>query len=159
MRSLIQTGGVQEYYKDFQTYSQGLGYNNVSLRDMFYNGLMIKIKEMMVSQNYDHTSHTYEEVATKALEIESQLDAFKAQQKQHQSTSSGGKHPRKTKRRPVVTLSQINLSCQSATMFMSFEMAKLSKGKLPRLPRIIKARTPQLLSGTTVPQVPPNSSP
>jgi Retrotransposon gag protein len=34
-RSLKQTKSVQDYFKDFQTYSQNLGYNDVSLRDFF----------------------------------------------------------------------------------------------------------------------------
>ncbi|CUA73040.1 Transposon Tf2-7 polyprotein [Rhizoctonia solani] len=89
LRALHQTSGVQDYYKDFQTYSQGLGYNDNSLRDQFYDGLTIKIKEMMVSQNYDHSAATYEQLATKALEIDSRLEAFKAQQKQASSSSSG----------------------------------------------------------------------
>ena len=56
LQALSQTHGVQEYHKDFQTYSQGLGYNDASLRDMFYDGLAVEIKKMMVSQDYNHTS-------------------------------------------------------------------------------------------------------
>ncbi|KDN38103.1 hypothetical protein RSAG8_09699, partial [Rhizoctonia solani AG-8 WAC10335] len=58
LRQLTQTKSIQEYHKDFQTYSQGIGYNDTSLRDMFYDGLAIKIKETMVLQDYDHTTLT-----------------------------------------------------------------------------------------------------
>ena len=55
---------------------------------MFYDGLSIKIKEMMVSQDWDHTGVAdHNAVATKALAIESRLEAFKNQNK----ASSGSK--------------------------------------------------------------------
>ncbi|KAF8756912.1 hypothetical protein RHS01_03679 [Rhizoctonia solani] len=69
LRTLKQTKGVQDYYKDFQTYSQGLGYNDPSLRDMFYDGLSHKIKETLMVQDYDHAdaSVTLATLAEKAL--------------------------------------------------------------------------------------------
>ncbi|KDN40722.1 hypothetical protein RSAG8_07897, partial [Rhizoctonia solani AG-8 WAC10335] len=81
LHQLTQTKSVQEYHKDFQTYSQGIGYNDTSLRDMFYDGLAIKIKETMVLQDYDHTMVTFPELAARAMLIESRLDAFKVQNK------------------------------------------------------------------------------
>ncbi|KDN33947.1 hypothetical protein RSAG8_12958, partial [Rhizoctonia solani AG-8 WAC10335] len=91
LRQLTQTKSVQEYHKDFQTYSQGLGYNDISLRDMFYDGLAIKIKEIMVLQDYDHTMVTFAELAARAMLIESRLDAFKAQNKTASTSKSEGK--------------------------------------------------------------------
>ncbi|KAF8751105.1 hypothetical protein RHS01_08652 [Rhizoctonia solani] len=75
--------GVQDYYKDFQTYSQGLGYNDPSLRDMFYDGLSHKIKETLMVQDYDHAdaSVTLATLAEKALKVDQRLEQFAAQHK------------------------------------------------------------------------------
>ncbi|CUA70042.1 Transposon Tf2-12 polyprotein [Rhizoctonia solani] len=93
--SLKQTKSVQEYFKDFQTYSQGLGYNDVSLRDMFYDGLSIKIKEMLMAQDFDHSdaSISLQNLADKALKIDQRLEQFQAQNKglSHGQSSSGSK--------------------------------------------------------------------
>ncbi|KAF8748909.1 hypothetical protein RHS01_10498 [Rhizoctonia solani] len=83
LRTLKQTKGVQDYYKDFQTYSQGLGYNDPSLRDMFYDGLSHKIKETLMVQDYDHAdaSVTLATLAEKALKVDQRLEQFAAQHK------------------------------------------------------------------------------
>ncbi|KAG8678368.1 hypothetical protein FRC09_019897, partial [Ceratobasidium sp. 395] len=95
-KALKQTKSVQEYFKDFQTYSQGLGYNDQSLRDSFYDGLSIRIKEILMTQNYDHLAPTVtlQLLADKALQIDQRLEAFQAQNKgaYTQSTSSGSKN-------------------------------------------------------------------
>ena len=89
-KSLKQTKSVQEYFKDFQTYSQNLGYNDVSLRDFFYDGLSIKVKEILMAQDFDHSDAkvTLQVLADKALKIDQRLEAFQAQNKTpHSSTS------------------------------------------------------------------------
>ncbi|KAF8666298.1 hypothetical protein RHS04_09694 [Rhizoctonia solani] len=90
LRTLIQTKGVQDYYKDFQTYSQGLGYNNRSLRDMFYDGLSHKIKETLMVQDYDcaDASVTLATLAEKAFKVDQCLEQFAAQHKGSTSSSS-----------------------------------------------------------------------
>jgi hypothetical protein len=91
-RALKHTKSVQEYFKDFQMYSQTLGYNDVSLRDFFYDGLSIKIKEMLMAQDFDHSASTVtlQALAEKALKIDQRLEAFQAQNKtsSHSSTST-----------------------------------------------------------------------
>src|SRR5881394_3399672 len=90
-KALRQTKSVQEYYKDFQTYSQNLGYNDVSLRDFFYDGLTVKIKEIMMTQDFDHSSATVtlQSLADHALKIDQRLEAFQAQNKGSSSHASG----------------------------------------------------------------------
>ncbi|KDN35611.1 hypothetical protein RSAG8_11440, partial [Rhizoctonia solani AG-8 WAC10335] len=78
---MVQTKTFQEYHKDFQTYSQGLSYNDDALHNMLYDGISIKIKRMMVAQNFDHSTITSNTLAAKALEIESCLEAFNLQNK------------------------------------------------------------------------------
>ncbi|KDN43890.1 hypothetical protein RSAG8_05883, partial [Rhizoctonia solani AG-8 WAC10335] len=89
LRNLVQTKMFQEYHKDFQTYSQGLSYNDDALRDMLYDGISVKIKRMMVTQNFNHSTVTSNTLAAKALEIESHLEAFNLQNKS--STHATGK--------------------------------------------------------------------
>ncbi|KAF8753873.1 hypothetical protein RHS01_06858 [Rhizoctonia solani] len=91
-KTLKQTKSVQDYYKDFQTYSQNLGYNDISLRDFFYDGLSLKIKEMLMAQDYDHNASnvSLENLADKALKIDQRLEQFQAQHK-GQTNSSGSK--------------------------------------------------------------------
>ncbi|CAE6469155.1 unnamed protein product [Rhizoctonia solani] len=92
LRALKQTKSVQQYFKDFQTYSQGLGYNDVSLRDMFYDGLSLKIKEMLMAQDYDHNAATVslQTLAEKALKIDQRLEQFASQHGSSKTTSSSG---------------------------------------------------------------------
>ncbi|KAF8736660.1 hypothetical protein RHS02_06249, partial [Rhizoctonia solani] len=92
LRTLKQTKGVQDYHKDFQTYSQGLGYNNTSLRDMFYNGLSHRIKETLMVQDYDHAdaSVTLDALAEKALKVDQRLEQFAAQYKGSSSLNQSG---------------------------------------------------------------------
>ncbi|KAJ1308155.1 hypothetical protein OPQ81_003871 [Rhizoctonia solani] len=88
--ALKQTKSVQEYFKDFQTYSQNLGYNDISLCDFFYNGLSIRIKEILMTQDYDHMASTVtlNILAEKCLKIEQRLDQFQSQHKGHSSGQS-----------------------------------------------------------------------
>ncbi|KDN35596.1 hypothetical protein RSAG8_11458, partial [Rhizoctonia solani AG-8 WAC10335] len=85
--NLVQTKTFQEYHKDFQTYSQGLSYNDDALCDMLYDGISIEIKRMMVTQNFDHSTITSNTLVAKALEIESRLEAFNLQNKTSSHTT------------------------------------------------------------------------
>jgi hypothetical protein len=67
---------VQEYYKDFQTYSQSLGYNGTALRDFFYNGLSVKIKEMLMVQDFDHSDAS---VMLEVLAVKAQCEGITSQ--------------------------------------------------------------------------------
>ncbi|KAG8713280.1 hypothetical protein FRC08_013463 [Ceratobasidium sp. 394] len=88
-KTLEQAKSVQEYFEDFQTYSQTLGYNNISLRDFFCDGLLVKIKEMLMAQDFDHSAALVmlQVLAKKALKIDQCLEAFNTQNK-HTSSSS-----------------------------------------------------------------------
>jgi hypothetical protein len=83
----------QEYYKDFQTYSQSLGYNGTALWDFFYDSLSVKIKEMLMAQDFDHSdaSVTLEVLAAKTLKIDQKLSKFMAMNKGSTSSTSGTK--------------------------------------------------------------------
>jgi hypothetical protein len=48
VRNLTQKELVQDYLKDFQTYSAALAYGDEALRDMFYDGLRCESKDMML---------------------------------------------------------------------------------------------------------------
>jgi hypothetical protein len=89
-KALRQTKSVQEYFKDFQTYSQNLGYNDVSLRDFFYNGLTVKIKEIMMTQDFNHSAATVtlQQIADQALKIDQRLEVFQAQNKNTSSSNT-----------------------------------------------------------------------
>jgi hypothetical protein len=84
---------AQEYYKDFQTYSQSLGYNGTALWDFFYDSLSVKIKEMLMAQDFDHSdaSVTLEVLAAKTLKIDQQLSEFEAMNKGSSGSTSGTK--------------------------------------------------------------------
>ncbi|QRW10551.1 Transposon Tf2-12 polyprotein [Ceratobasidium sp. AG-Ba] len=91
-KALKQTKSVQEYHKDFQMYGQNLGYNDVSMRDFFYDGLTVKIKEMLMAQDFDHAADTVtlSILADKALKIDQRLEQFQAQTKSSGSSSNAG---------------------------------------------------------------------
>ncbi|KAJ1299947.1 hypothetical protein OPQ81_002615 [Rhizoctonia solani] len=60
---------------------------------MFYDGLTIKIKEMLMAQDFDHSeaSVTLQTLAEKALKIDQCLEQFAAQNKGTSSGQSGSK--------------------------------------------------------------------
>ncbi|KAJ1299364.1 hypothetical protein OPQ81_003760, partial [Rhizoctonia solani] len=91
--TLKQTKGVQEYFKDFQVYSQGLGYNDVFLKDVFYDGLTIKIEEMLMAQDFDHSeaSVSLQILAENAVNIDWCLEQFAAQNQVTSSSQSGSR--------------------------------------------------------------------
>jgi hypothetical protein len=80
---------VQDYLKDFQTYSAALAYGDEALRDMFYDGLKHEIKDMMLSQNFDPTgtNTTFQNVSDKALEIDTRLMAYNRETTGQKSTT------------------------------------------------------------------------
>ncbi|KDN41647.1 hypothetical protein RSAG8_07325, partial [Rhizoctonia solani AG-8 WAC10335] len=87
--NLVQTKTFQEYHKDFQTYFQGLSYNDDALCNMLYDGISIKIKRMMVAQNFDHSTIMSNTLAAKALEIKSHQEPFNLQNKSSSSHMTG----------------------------------------------------------------------
>jgi hypothetical protein len=70
-----------------------LGYNGTALRDFFYDGLSVKIKEMLMAQDFDHsdTSVTLEVLAAKTLKINQRLSEFAAMNKGSSGSTSGTK--------------------------------------------------------------------
>ncbi|QRV84686.1 Retrotransposon gag protein [Ceratobasidium sp. AG-Ba] len=76
LRKLKQNKTVQEYVTQFNLYASGLGYNDAALRDQFYDGLSDEIRNSMIAQNYDPTTHSATEVADRALEIDRHLISF-----------------------------------------------------------------------------------
>ncbi|KAF8754242.1 hypothetical protein RHS01_06466 [Rhizoctonia solani] len=132
LRTLKQTKGVQDYYKDFQTYSQGLGYNNPSLRDMFYDGLSHKIKETLMVQDYDHAdaSVTLATLAEKALKVDQRLEQFAAQHKGSSSSSNqSGSNPaplrqQQPRERPGINCLPIVKWNDGTTMDVTFKTIK-----------------------------------
>jgi hypothetical protein len=89
LRNLTQKKSVQDYLKDFQTYSAALAYGDEALRDMFYDSLKHKIKDMMLSQNFDPTgtNTTFQNVSDKALEIDARLMAYNCETMGQKSTT------------------------------------------------------------------------
>jgi hypothetical protein len=89
LRNLTQKKSVQDYLKDFQTYSAALAYGDEALRDMFYDGLKREIKDMMLSQNFDPTGNntTFQNVSDKALEIDARLMAYNRETTGQKSTT------------------------------------------------------------------------
>ncbi|QRV85087.1 Transposon Tf2-12 polyprotein [Ceratobasidium sp. AG-Ba] len=66
LRKLRQNKTVQEYVTQFNLYAAGLGYNDAALRDQFYDGLSDEIRNSMIAQNYDPTTHNLAHVAGRA---------------------------------------------------------------------------------------------
>lgn len=93
LRSLKQTGSVQDYLRDFQTYAGPLGYGDNAIRDMFYDNLATYIMEAMLAQMFDPNQHTFEEVATRALEIDQRSEAFKSRPSASKSSSKPTTQP------------------------------------------------------------------
>ncbi|QRW13670.1 Retrotransposon gag protein [Ceratobasidium sp. AG-Ba] len=87
LRKLRQNKTVQEYVTQFNLYAAGLGYNDAALRDQFYDGLSDEIRNSMIAQNYDPTTHNLAHVAGRALDIDRHLISFGGKKTSNSSTS------------------------------------------------------------------------
>ncbi|KAG8735647.1 hypothetical protein FRC10_010301 [Ceratobasidium sp. 414] len=69
---LTQTKNVQDYLWDCQTFAAPLGYDDIILWDMFYDGLKDEVKNAMMAQlfKYNGTTTTFSTMADRALEID-----------------------------------------------------------------------------------------
>ncbi|QRW24000.1 Transposon Tf2-1 polyprotein [Rhizoctonia solani] len=152
LRTLKQTKGVQDYYKDFQTYSQGLGYNDPSLRDMFYDGLSHKIKETLMVQDYDHAdaSVTLATLAEKALKVDQRLEQFAAQHKgsSPSSNQSGSKSSTSTS---AAAQGAPRDKLSVGEQVYAIVDGKAKKGVLQKIGQNAKGLQFQLLSGMMAP--------
>jgi hypothetical protein len=91
--SLHQTKSVTEYLVVFQTYSPVVGYNDTTIRDMFYAGLKDNVKGQMMAQNFHHSgTTTFNELSTRAIKIDNRIHQREAEKKPARlSSSSSGK--------------------------------------------------------------------
>lgn len=113
---------VHDYCKDFQTYSQGLAYNDIFLRNHFHDELSVEICCMIMAQNFEHigSAVTLQQVAEKALEIDQRLAEFDEQEKSssgHKSSSkSASKSSPAARESPGINcLSGIRCTCWDLT--------------------------------------------
>ncbi|QRW05893.1 Transposon Tf2-12 polyprotein [Ceratobasidium sp. AG-Ba] len=78
LKTLRQKQSVQDYVTEFQTLATHVNYDNLALRNMFYEGLKDKIKMAMLSQMFnvkdDNTSGQM--VVNRALLIDQHLEQF-----------------------------------------------------------------------------------
>ncbi|KAF8747817.1 hypothetical protein RHS01_11265 [Rhizoctonia solani] len=126
LRTLKQTKGVQDYYKDFQTYSQGL--------------------------DYDHAdaSVTLATLAEKALKVDQRLEQFAAQHKGSSSSSnqSGSKSSTSTS---AAAQGAPRDKLSVGEQVYAIVMERLRRGSSKKLAKMPKGLQFQLLSGMMAP--------
>ncbi|QRV83052.1 Retrotransposon gag protein [Ceratobasidium sp. AG-Ba] len=78
LKSLKQKSSVQDYVTEFQSLAAYVNYDDLALRDMFYEGLKDKIKMTMLSQLFDvkDNATTGQMVVDRALLIDQHLEQF-----------------------------------------------------------------------------------
>ncbi|QRV80815.1 Transposon Ty3-I Gag-Pol polyprotein [Ceratobasidium sp. AG-Ba] len=78
LKSLKQKSSVQDYVTEFQSLAAYVNYNDLALRDMFYEGLKDEIKMAMLSQLFDvkDNATTGQMVVDRALLIDQHLEQF-----------------------------------------------------------------------------------
>ncbi|QRV77273.1 Retrotransposon gag protein [Ceratobasidium sp. AG-Ba] len=78
LKSLKQKGAVQDYVTEFQSLAAYVNYDDLALRDMFYEGLRDEIKMAMLSQLFDvkDNATTGQMVVDRALLIDQHLEQF-----------------------------------------------------------------------------------
>ncbi|QRV92681.1 hypothetical protein RhiJN_20699 [Ceratobasidium sp. AG-Ba] len=76
--SLKQKSSVQDYVTEFQSLAAYVNYDDLALRDMFYEGLKDEIKMAMLSQMFDvkDNATTGQMVVDRALLIDQHLEQF-----------------------------------------------------------------------------------
>ncbi|QRV96791.1 Transposon Tf2-12 polyprotein [Ceratobasidium sp. AG-Ba] len=78
LKNLKQKLSVQDYVTKFQSLAAYVNYDDLALRDMFYEGLKDEIKMAMLSQMFDvkDTTTTGQMVVDRALLINQHLEQF-----------------------------------------------------------------------------------
>ncbi|QRW03188.1 Retrotransposon gag protein [Ceratobasidium sp. AG-Ba] len=78
LKSLKQKSSVQDYVTEFQSLAAYVNYDDLALRDMFYEGLKDEIKMAMLSQLFDvkDSATTGQMVVDRALLIDQHLEQF-----------------------------------------------------------------------------------
>ncbi|QRV73502.1 Retrotransposon gag protein [Ceratobasidium sp. AG-Ba] len=78
LKSLKQKSSVQDYVTEFQSLAAYVNYDDLALRDMFYEGLKDEIKMAMLSQLFDvkENTTTGQMVVDRALLIDQHLEQF-----------------------------------------------------------------------------------
>ncbi|QRV93541.1 Retrotransposon gag protein [Ceratobasidium sp. AG-Ba] len=78
LKSLKQKSSVQDYVTEFQSLAAYVNYDDLALRDMFYEGLKDEIKMAMLSQLFDVKDNTTtgQMVVDRALLIDQHLEQF-----------------------------------------------------------------------------------
>ncbi|QRV84273.1 Retrotransposon gag protein [Ceratobasidium sp. AG-Ba] len=90
LKSLKQKSSVQDYVTEFQSLAAYVNYDDLALRDMFYEGLKDEIKMAMLSQLFDvkDNSTTGQMVVDRALLIDQHLEQFSGRSIFEKNTSS-----------------------------------------------------------------------
>ncbi|QRV73567.1 Retrotransposon gag protein [Ceratobasidium sp. AG-Ba] len=90
LKSLKQKSLVQDYVTEFQSLAAYVNYDDLALRDMFYEGLKDEIKMAMLSQLFDvkDNSTTGQMVVDRALLIDQHLEQFSGRSIFEKNTSS-----------------------------------------------------------------------
>jgi hypothetical protein len=92
LKKLKHHGTVQDYLTGFQTHSASLGYNDVVLRDMFYDGLSQEIREDMLAQDFEPAgTTTFLEIAERALRIDRHCQLHKHEKSKSLSSAPANK--------------------------------------------------------------------
>jgi hypothetical protein len=90
-KQLKQTKSVTEYITEFQLYSSVLGYNENVLKDDFYQGLKDNIKDILMTQNFDHYAITLDTFMSNVSAIDARLMARDLEKKDLTSAKDKGK--------------------------------------------------------------------
>ncbi|QRV95315.1 Retrotransposon gag protein [Ceratobasidium sp. AG-Ba] len=133
LRTLKQNKTVQEYVTQFNLYAAGLGYNNAALRDQFYDGLSDEIRNSMIAQNYDPTTHRVAEVANRTLEIDRHLISFGGKKTSNMSTNkTSGSSTKATATTTGSSSTQERFSCNDQ-VYMIGTNGRAKKGKITKI--------------------------
>lgn len=133
LKALKQKGSVQEYLGLFQTYAATLGYNDVALRDMFYEGLSDEIINDMVSQDFEPLGNTtFQQVAERALKIDKRRRPAKKQ------TSTSTRATSVTSTTTTSTREQFN---KGDKVYMIGTDGRAKKGTIAEITKNAKGKT------------------
>ncbi|QRW10020.1 Retrotransposon gag protein [Ceratobasidium sp. AG-Ba] len=93
LKSLKQKAAVQDYVTEFQSLAAYVNYDDLALRDMFYEGLKDEIKMAMLSQLFDvkDDATTGQMVVDRALLIDQHLEQFSGRSIFETKTTSSSK--------------------------------------------------------------------
>ncbi|KAG8781157.1 hypothetical protein FRC12_022186 [Ceratobasidium sp. 428] len=139
LKKLRQKGTVQDYLTEFQRLSAYLGYNDITLCDMFYDHLSMEVKHSMLAQSFDPAgTTTFNELAERALLIDKHIQQFAKTEKPKNNPSPSTSTAKTTTTTTTQTTTAKTLLSKGDRVFTIGTDGRATRGQVTKIAKNAK---------------------